>query len=128
VQVAVAQAGPVQIELVHQFDDGPSVFREMFPDGGTGLHQLCTVTSHYDAKKAHFEELGYEITAEIEARGHRVAYVDTVGDFGFYTEVVQSNAEFLGHLAQLSRECEFWDGRDPVRILTRDGYRTPDRA
>ena len=125
VQVAVAQAGPVQIELMHQFCDRPSVFREMFPEGGTGLHQLCTVTTRYDAKKAHFEELGYEITAEIEARGHRVAYVDTVSDFGFYTELVQSSPEFLGQLARIARECEGWDGHDPVRLLTRDGYRTP---
>lgn len=125
VQIAVAQAGPVQIELMHQFRDRPSVFRELFPQGGNGLHQLCTVTTHYDAKKARFEELGYAVTAEIEARGHRVAYVDTVSDFGFYTEVVQSSPGFLEQLTRLARECERWDGHDPVRILTRDGYRTP---
>ncbi len=125
VQIAAAQAGPVQIELVHQFDDRPSVYRGVFPDGGNGLHQLCTVTNDYDAKKAQFAQLGYELTGEIEARGHRVAYVDTVADFGFYTEIVQNNPGFLSQLSRLSRDCEGWDGRDPVRILTRDGYRTP---
>ena len=125
VQLAAAQAGPVQIELVHQFCDRPSIYRELFPTDGNGLHQLCTVTSDYDGKKAHYERLGYEIVGEIAAHGHRVAYVDTVSDFGFYTEVVAHNPEFLAQLARVSELSAEWDGTDPVRILTRDGYRTP---
>ena len=56
---------------------------------------------------------------------HRVAFIDTLGDFGFYTEVVESRPEFLGQLSAISRTCAEWDGTDPVRLLTRDGYRTP---
>jgi hypothetical protein len=125
VQIAAAQAGPVQIELVHQFCDRPSIYREVFPTDGNGLHQLCTVTSDFEGKKAHYERLGYEIAGEIAAHGHRVAYVDTVSDFGFFTEVVANNTEFLAQLAEVSRLSADWDGTDPVRILTRDGYRTP---
>jgi hypothetical protein len=124
-QIAAAQAGPVQIELIQQFDDAPSVYREVFPPGGTGLHQLCTVTDDYDGKRAHYERLGYEIMGEIEQRGHRVLYVDTVADFGFVTEVVANVPGFLEQLAAVARTCAEWDGTDPVRILTRDGYRTP---
>ena len=29
-------------------------------------------------------------------------------------------------LDQIARTCAEWDGTDPVRILTRDGYRTPE--
>ena len=125
VQVAAAQAGPVQIELIHQFDDAPSVYRELFPADGNGLHQLCAVTERYDETVAHYQRLGYELTGEIDAHGHRVAYVDTVADFGWYTEVVASNPGFLRHTARLAEMGRTWDGTDPVRILTRDGYRTP---
>lgn len=125
IEIAVAQAGPVQIELVHQFGDEPSIYRELFPAEGNGLHQLCTVTEHYDARKARYQELGYEVTGEIDAHGHRVAYVDTVEDFGWYTEVVASNPAFLRHTARLAEMGRTWDGTDPVRVLTRDGYRTP---
>ncbi len=124
-QIAAAQAGPVQIELIQQFDDVPSVYREVFPTDGNGLHQLCTVTDDYDGKRAHYEALGYEIMGELEAKGHRVLYVDTVADFGFVTEVVANTPGFLAQLEQLARTCAEWDGTDPVRILTRDGYRTP---
>jgi len=123
VQIAVSQAGPVQIELIQQLCDRPSVYRDFFPKGGTGLHQLCTVTTHYEDKKAYYTGLGYELTCEIIGRGHRVSYIDTVADFGFFTEVVESSAGFLAQLAQISQTCADWDGVDPVRLLTRDGYR-----
>jgi hypothetical protein len=125
VQVAVAQAGPVQIELVQQFCDTPSIYRELFPEAGNGLHQLCALTTCYDAKLEQYTALGYGVTGEIAARGHRVAYVDTVTDFGFYTEVVQSSPAFVDQLTRVAIQCRDWDGVDPVRILTRDGYRTP---
>jgi hypothetical protein len=124
-QVAVAQAGPVQIELMSQHCDRPSIYREMMDRGGSSFHQLCTVTPDYDGKKAHYEGLGYELASEMDERGQRVAFFDTVADFGFYTEVVEETPTFLPQLAAIARTCAEWDGTDPVRLLTRDGYRTP---
>ena len=124
-QLATAQAGPVQIELIQQHSDGPSIFRDLYPAGESGFHQLCTVTYDFDGKVARLEGLGYEIAGSIDARGYRVAYVDTVDDFGFFTEIVAHNAGFLEQLQQQAQTCADWDGTDPVRLLTRDGYRTP---
>ncbi len=124
-QVAVAQAGPVQIELIQQHCDRPSIYRDLFPSGGTGLHQLSTVTADYEGTTAHYLALGYELASEIEARGQRVAFFDTVADFGFMVEVTEAVPGFLDQLTAISRTCADWDGSDPVRILTRDGYRIP---
>ncbi|XVQ14133.1 VOC family protein [Spirillospora sp. CA-255316] len=124
-QVAVAQAGPVQIELVQQHCDRPSIFREWHRGRVSGLHQLCTVTQDYDGRKAHYERLGYELAAESENGSFRVAYFDTAADFGFFTEVVEQRPGFLARLHDISRTCAAWDGTDPVRLLTRDGYRVP---
>lgn len=124
-QVAVAQAGPVQIELIQQHCDRPSVFREWSRDGTCAFHQLATVTPDYDGKMAHYGQLGYEIAAESVAGRFRSAYVDTLADFGFYTEVVESTPGFLRNLAKLARASETWDGTDPVRLLGPDG-RAPD--
>jgi hypothetical protein len=126
-QVAVAQAGPVQVELIQQFDNRPSVLRDLVAHGEKGFHQVCTVTPDYEATKSYYEALGYELRSEIITAEHRVAYVDTIGDFGFFTEVVAETPKFLGQLAQIAQTCAEWDGADPVRILTRDGYRTPER-
>jgi hypothetical protein len=124
VEIGTAQAGPVQIELIKQHCDRASVYRDLFPKGESGFHQLCTVTADYDATSAHYARLGYDVPCEFVAP-MRVAYVDTVADFGFYTEVVEETPGFLGRLANHANVCAAWDGTDPVRILTRDGYRTP---
>jgi hypothetical protein len=124
-QVGVAQAGPVQVELIAQYCDTPSVFRERFARDATGFHQLCTVTRDYDGRKAHYEGLGYALRCEIATPGQRVAYFDTFDDFGFFTEIAEETPRFLADLARIAATCAEWDGRDPVRILTRGGYRTP---
>jgi hypothetical protein len=129
VQVAVAQAGPVQIELFQQHCDRPSIFQDWHRGRVSGLHQLCTVTRDYDGKRAHYEALGYELAYELTGdhprRRYRVAYFDTAADFGFYTEVVEETPGFLAQLEIISKTCATWDGTDPVRLLTRDGYRVP---
>jgi hypothetical protein len=120
-QVAVAQAGPVQIELIQQHCDRPSVFREWSRDGTCAFHQLATVTPDYDGQKAHYEALGHEIAAESLAGRFRTAFVDTFADFGFYTEVVESTPGFLANLDKLAQASAAWDGSDPVRMLGPDG-------
>lgn len=125
-QVAVAQAGPVQIELIEQQSEGPSVYRDLFAKGESGFHQLCTITSDYDGRVAHLVGLGYELAGEIVGADMRVAYFDTVDDFGFFTEIVEHSTGFVDHLTAISQTCADWDGTDPVRLLTRDGYRTPE--
>ena len=113
------------IELIKQHCDRPSVFRDWSTGKVSGLHQLCTVTADYEGRKAHYERLGYEVAAEIDMGAYHVAYIDTADDFGFYTEVVAHNDQLLGMLANISETCAHWDGTDPVRLLTREGYRVP---
>lgn len=126
-QIAVSQAGPVEIELIKQYCDRPSVYRDVFGESGSGFHQLCTATRDYDGKKAHYESLGYELATEFDVRGQRVAYFDTFADFGFYTEFAEDVPGFLERLARNSATCAQWDGTDPIRILDPDGsgYTTP---
>jgi hypothetical protein len=121
IQIGLAQAGPVQIELIQQHCDRPSLFR----DWGNPFHQLATITSDVDAKVEHFRQRGYEVVAELSAADLQVKYVDTAADFGFYTEVVSTNAGLIAHWRKVSEACATWDGTDPVRIETRDGYRVP---
>lgn len=122
-QVGVAQAGPVQIELIEQRCDRPSVFRELATP--TGFHQLCTVTPDHDGTVASYLERGFAVACELGGP-QRVTYVDTYAEFGFFTEVVAAEPRFLAQLGAISRTCAAWDGStDPVRLLTRDGYRVP---
>jgi len=126
VQVGVAQAGPVQIELIQQHCDTPSFYRDWSRNGTSAFQQIATVTGDYDGKLAHFELLGYRVAAQSLGGSFRVAYVDTAAAFGFYTEVVEQTPRFLEQLDAIARTCATWDGTDPVRLLIRGGYRVPE--
>lgn len=124
-QIALAQAGPVQIELIEQMCDRPSIYRDLVAKGDSGFHQICTLTRDYDRTKSHYESLGYEMVMGIDSEVARVAHYDTVADFGFFLEVVEETQAFLAQVTQIAETCAAWDGTDPVRLLTADGYRTP---
>jgi hypothetical protein len=79
------------------------------------------VTPDYEATKAHYESLGYQVAAENIGSRVRVAYVDTGADFGFYTEVVEQSPGFLKNLHKISTGSAAWDGTDPVRYLSPEG-------
>jgi hypothetical protein len=124
-QLAVTQMGPVQVELIQQTSETESVYRDIFPAGTGGLHHMCTLTDDFAATKRHYEALGYPCAAEIRG-ALTVGYFDTFKDFGFVTEVVEESEGFLEMVKGVAATCASWDGTDPVRILHRGGYHTPD--
>ena len=125
-QLGIAQAGPVQIELIQQTAASASIYRDVYPEGSRGLHHLCTITHDFDGTRAHYEGKGYKLAALIESPAMRVGYFDTHADFGFITEVVEHEPGFVAALETIADTCRTWDGSDPVRILMRGGYRTPE--
>ncbi|MEB3034386.1 VOC family protein [[Mycobacterium] nativiensis] len=128
VRIGVAQAGPVQIELIQDYTEGGSVFADMATQHARhpfGFHQVSTLTRDYDAKVAHYLDQNYELACEFTNPGQRVAFIDTVAEFGFFTEIVEEKPSFQVNLAKITRTCQGWDGTDPIRILTREGYRLP---
>jgi hypothetical protein len=123
-ELAVAQAGPVQIELIAQRCDRASVYRELELLGGAAFHQVCTLVDDYAATLDGHRAKGLEIACEFFVQGAPpVAYVDTVAEFGFFTEVAERTDAFVAHLAQVAEAGRTWDGTDPVREATREGYR-----
>ncbi|WP_109524716.1 MULTISPECIES: VOC family protein [Nocardia] len=128
IRIGIAQAGPVQIELIQPYSSGPSVFRDLRERYGrpeSGVHHLATLTARYDDTKARYDGFGYELACEIDTARQRVAFYDTVADFGYFTEVVEEKPSFLANLEKIATTCANWDGSDPIRILTREGYTTP---
>lgn len=116
-QVAVSQAGPVQIELVHQRCDNPSVFRDVYAPGQVGVHHMATMSDDFDAALSHYRSLGYVAITELDSGVGRVAIVDTMDALGLMTEVVERSELFTRSLARTARVCASWDGTDPIRTV-----------
>ena len=43
-------------------------------------------------------------------RGQHVGFVDTLADFGFYTELAEDVPGFVEGLTRVARTCAEWDG------------------
>ena len=127
IQVAVAQAGPVQIELIQQHCHTPSIFSEWSRGGTSAFHQIATVTNDYDGKSRTLQGSWLHDRRGEPRRRFRVAYMDTSAEFGFYTEIVESSLDLSRRRCVPSpTPAPTGTALDPVRIMTRGGYRVPE--
>lgn len=114
---AMAQAGPIQIELCQQHNAAPSCYRDAFPEGKGGFHHVATVSHDYDAEIARLAAAGFEVAMDGTFGEMRFAYVDTRSVGGFMTEVL-SNWGPVNDTHKMVAEASIgWDGSDPVREL-----------
>jgi hypothetical protein len=114
--VALANSGPMQLELIQMRNDVPSMYREFVQAGNTGLQHVAYWTTSYDADLARYLELGFKpvMQGEVGARG-RFVYFDTEYHPGTVIEISEI-AGPKGRMFDLIRESsKDWDGKDPVR-------------
>ena len=112
--VAIAQAGPVQVEIIE-----PRVarcaYRDSVPAGTDAFHHMCVWTDDIEADTEYFEQLGYP-AANIGAVGDiQFAYYDTRPLMGCMLEVVTRGPGIMERFAEIARAAENWDGSDPIR-------------
>jgi hypothetical protein len=118
ISLALAQVGPMQIELIQQHDDGPSQYRDSVPAGHNAMHHVAAFSDDLDADLAYYEQIGVEVAFSGLVAGTRVLYFDTHSSIGCMTELVErtpSIEELFGHIAEAGAT---WDGTEPIRLLT----------
>jgi len=112
--VAIAQAGPVQIELIQ-----PTVercaYRDSVPAGAMGFHHMCVWTHDIQADTAHFAGLGYEAANLGRVGDIEFAYYDTRPLMGCMLEVVTQSPGIVERFAAIAAAARDWDGREPIR-------------
>jgi methylmalonyl-CoA/ethylmalonyl-CoA epimerase len=113
--IAIAYWGDVQVELIRQENDAPSIYRGA---EGKGLHHTCVLTEHIDAARATAEAAGAKVLVEgrVDPDG-AVLYVDTGGGPGSIVEILQPATGTLGLFEMIKASSQGWDGSDPVRRL-----------
>ena len=114
--VALANSGPLQVELIQTRNDVPSMYRDFTQAGNTGLQHVAYWTQDYDADLARLTAQGLKqvMSGEVGERG-RFVYFDTEYHPGTVIELSEV-AGPKGTMFRMIREAsEGWDGRDPVR-------------
>ena len=112
--VAIAQAGPVQIELIQPLVER-CAYRDSVPAGTSGFHHMCVWTHDIDADTAYFEGLGYETANRGRAGDIVFAYYDTRPLMDCMLEVVTQGEGLVERFAMIAAAAENWDGKDPIR-------------
>lgn len=116
--IAIAYWGDVQIELVRQHNDAPSIYKRWRDEGREGLHHVCVVVDDLARARQVCAEAGARVAQEgFVAGGGEVIYVDTGGGPGSLVEIIQLPESTLAGFAYMREQARHWDGTDPVRTL-----------
>jgi hypothetical protein len=117
--IALSQSGPVQIELIQQHNDAPSQFSEMLARGIEGQHHVAFWTDTFDADLAKYLGQGLEVLSTANAAPDRNVFFTVEGHPGTLIELSETSGpkgRFFERIAEIAAR---WDGKDPVRKVTR---------
>lgn len=115
--VALAQAGPIQIELIQQHNEGPSAYRDTYAAGQEGFHHMCGFVDDYDAEVERQARLGFPVAHAGWVGDMRFAYLDTRASLGFMTEIIEDRQYVRDLFKMVADAAVGWDGDEPVRFL-----------
>lgn len=114
--IGLAQAGPMQIELIQQHSPGPSAYRDVVPEGASGFHHVFRVVDDYDAAVAELKARGIVLATEAFYGAH-FCYADTRGEIGAMTEIAADSPLLRDLQAKVTTASLEWDGTTLLRPL-----------
>jgi hypothetical protein len=114
--LAMANSGEMQVELIHQEDDTPSIFTEFLDANGPGLHQLAYWTEDFDTTMQAVADAGWPVVwSGGEGFGVRFAYVEPPGSPAAVIEISELTEATLASSTHIRDAAASWDGGDPIR-------------
>lgn len=113
--VAIAYWDDLQIELIRQHDESPSIYREFSQAHGSGMHHMGVMSNALDADLADLALIGVKPVLQGSAAGMRFAYVETDEHPGAMIELIEATAGARAFFSRMREAAQDWDGRDPVR-------------
>lgn len=119
--IAFGYTGDLQIEIIHQQNDAPSIYRDFIASGREGLQHISGFTDRpgYDRIYGEAVGSGLSVLHEGSIGGTRFAYFDSERMPGGTTcEISESDADGTRELFDGMRiAAARWDGSDPLRLL-----------
>lgn len=117
--IALANSGDLQIELIQQTNDAPSLYKEFLDAGHEGLQHVAFWSNDYQALYDKALGLGYAVGHEGQIGGPqgRFAYFDTGIHPGTVVEISDISGpkgQFFDHIRRVAAD---WDGSDPIRTI-----------
>lgn len=117
VTIALGNSGDLQIELIYQHNDAPSVYQDFLQAGRVGVHHFGLMPEDYSATTAHYRALGHEEAFTCTVGGAPLVYFDTLDTLGHYVELWDNHTVFKDMFLMVEEAAQGWDGKDPIRVL-----------
>lgn len=115
---AVAQNGELQVELVQQIDDAPSIYREAPGAALPRFHHVAIIADDLDAAIAELRPDGEAVASEGRVGTARFAFIDHVATLGCMVEIVGRDPMIERFFGAVRKAAERWDG-DPATLVRR---------
>lgn len=117
--IALANSGDLQIELIQQRNDAPSLYKEFLDAGFEGLQHMSYWTHDYQELYDRALSLGYVVGHEgcIGGEKGRFAYFDTQAHPGTIIEISDISGTKGKTFEHIRRVAVDWDGSNPIRII-----------
>jgi hypothetical protein len=117
--IAFANSGSLQLELIQQHDDGPSIYREFLDAGREGFHHLAWWTEDFPGLMGRAEADAWPVVQSGDGNGvAHFAYFELDGATSTVIEVMELNDATRFLATTVADGAESWDGlTDPVRPL-----------
>lgn len=108
----------MQIELIRQHNDAPSIYKRWRDEGREGLHHVCILVDDMAHARKICAGAGASIAQEGKlAGGGEVIYADTHGGPGTMVEILKPAPGTRELFAMMREAARNWNGSDPVRKL-----------
>jgi len=118
---ALANSGELQIELIQQRNEAPSMYQEFLDAGREGLQHIAYWTKDFQALYDRALSLGYKVGQEGQIGGERgrFCYFDTEGHPGTVIEISDISGGKGRFFERIRTAAIDWDGSDPIRDMSR---------
>ncbi|HEX7776129.1 MAG TPA: VOC family protein, partial [Parvibaculum sp.] len=118
VSIALANSGAMQIELIEQRDETPSMYREFIDAGHEGAQHVAYWLDDFDAGLARLLAGGYEVgqSGNIGKSG-RFAYLTHRLQPATVIEISEVNGAKGRFFAEIAEAARNWDGTEPIRRM-----------
>lgn len=114
--VALANSGDLQLELIQQRNDAPSMYKDFLASGREGAQHIAYWTTDYQALYDRVLTAGYAVGQEGDIGG-RFAYLDTEQEQGTVIEISDISGPKSHLFAYIREVATVWDGAEPIRVL-----------
>ena len=117
--IALANSGPLQIELIQQRNDAPSMYRDFLAAGHEGLQHVAYWTVEFDRDFDRLQEHGFTVgqSGDVGGPDGRMVYFDTEAHPGTVIELSEISGPKGKTFEMIAEKARTWDGTNPIRTI-----------